>query len=63
MIQEGVIHPNERVVGVLTGNLLKDPDVVVGYHTGTLEGIDIHRANAPVVAPADIDAIRAVLRN
>jgi threonine synthase len=63
LIQEGVIHPNERVVGVLTGNLLKDPDVVVGYHTGTLEGIDIHRANGPVVAPADIESIRALLRN
>jgi hypothetical protein len=43
--------------------LLKDPDVVVGYHTGTLEGIDSDRANAPVSAPADIDAIRALLRS
>jgi threonine synthase len=63
LVQEGVIRSDERVVGVLTGHLLKDPDVVVGYHTGKLDGIEIHRANGPVVAPADIDAIRVLLRN
>jgi threonine synthase len=63
LMDEGVIEANAHVVGVLTGNLLKDPDVVVGYHTGTLNGIDSDRANAPVSAPADIDAIRALLRS
>ena len=47
----------------VSGALLKDPDVVVGYHTGSLEGIQIQRANAPLVAPADVDAIRALLRS
>jgi len=63
LVSEGIISSDEHVVGVLTGNLLKDPDVVVGYHTGSLEGIQIQRANAPIVAPADVDAIRALLRS
>jgi len=34
LIQEGVIRPDERVACILTGHVLKDPDVTVGYHTG-----------------------------
>ncbi len=30
----GVIGPEDRVVGLLTGNLLKDPDAVIYYHGG-----------------------------
>jgi len=63
LVAEGVIGKNETVVGVLTGNLLKDPDVVVGYHTSTLDGIESARANAPVKAPADIEAIRQLIRS
>ncbi len=63
LVEEGVIGADETIVGVLTGHLLKDPDVVVGYHTGSLEGIEMHRANAPIKAPADVDAIRAILRD
>ena len=62
LIDEGVIARGSTVAGVLTGHLLKDPDVVVGYHTGSLEGIEIHRANAPIQAPADLQAIRDILR-
>jgi len=50
------------VCGVLTGHLLKDPDVVVGYHTGTLDGIDSNHANPPLSVPDDLDAILAELR-
>ena len=32
----GKIEKNESVVGVLTGNVLKDPDYVAHYHRGTL---------------------------
>ena len=63
LIKEGVIAKNETVVGVLTGNLLKDPDVVVGYHTNTLEGIESARANAPAKAPADVEAIRRLINS
>ncbi len=33
LLREGVIKPDERVVCILTGHQLKDPDVTVGYHT------------------------------
>ncbi len=62
LVQEGIIDPQQRVVGMLTGNLLKDPDIVVNYHMGELEGIESQRANAPISAPADVDEIRRIIR-
>jgi threonine synthase len=34
LVAEGVIKPDETVVCILTGHVLKDPDVTVEYHTG-----------------------------
>lgn len=34
LLREGVIGPGQRVVCILTGHQLKDPDVTVAYHTG-----------------------------
>jgi threonine synthase len=63
----GVISPEERVVAVLTGNVLKDPDYIYRYHTGQLQtpsGAPIHSTfgNQPVVAPNDPDRIAAMLQ-
>ena len=33
LVAEGVIGPDERVVCILTGHQLKDPDATVAYHT------------------------------
>jgi threonine synthase len=54
------------VVAVLTGNVLKDPDYIYRYHTGTLEAPDGTRimpnfGNAPTVVPNDADRIAALL--
>ncbi|HEX8271767.1 MAG TPA: threonine synthase [Longimicrobiaceae bacterium] len=49
----GVIRPDERVCAVLTGHLLKDPDAVVRYHRGELEGIRPTFANRPVSTEAE----------
>lgn len=60
----GVIAPDEKVIGILTGNILKDPDAVVGYHQDTLMdhyGIRGTFANKPVVIPATLDAVRKAL--
>jgi threonine synthase len=38
LVADGVIKPDETVVGVLTGHLLKDTDYVMGYHGNTLVG-------------------------
>jgi threonine synthase len=40
LVADGVIKPDETVVGVLTGHLLKDTDYVMGYHGNTLVGPD-----------------------
>jgi len=32
LIREGVIRPRDRVVAVLTGHVLKDPETVTRYH-------------------------------
>ena len=64
---EGVIGKNERVVCILTGHALKDPNVTVDYHTevnlGQIEKyqrVGVKRANLanrPVVVPDDLDKI------
>ena len=54
----GIIQPNHRVVAVLTGHLLKDPDVTLQYHTGQLGG---DRANPPVTIDPTLEALEAVL--
>jgi threonine synthase len=61
--EKGIIEPDQLVVGILTGNLLKDPDAVVDYHTGNLadQGIASNFANAPEQIPATIEAVRKAL--
>ena len=68
---EGVIGRDERVVCVLTGHLLKDPNLTVRYHS--LSGDELRAkygeygiqeasmANRPVPVPNDADEIIAVL--
>jgi threonine synthase len=36
LVADGFIRPEEDVVAVLTGHVLKDPDYVINYHRGTL---------------------------
>jgi threonine synthase len=67
LVQEGVISPDERVVCVLTGHVLKDPDATVAYHTADQKTFDeklgkrgVKRAmfaNRAVQVPNDLDEI------
>ena len=61
LVQEGVIRSDETVCGILTGHLLKDPDVVVQYHKSQLEGFHSSRANPPVSCEADLEAVLRLL--
>ena len=63
LVDAGVISPDESVVGILTGNLLKDPDAVVNYHLGNLkkQGIDGSYKNAPVVIDATVEAVKKAI--
>jgi threonine synthase len=60
LVAKGVIAPDAKVVGILTGNVLKDPDAVVGYHQNTLRdrGIVGTYANAPRQIQPTVAAVR-----
>ncbi len=57
LVATGVIDPGSSICGILTGHVLKDPDVIVRYHSGALDAIESREANAPVRVAADLDAI------
>jgi threonine synthase len=66
LTSSGAIRPDEDVVAVLTGNVLKDPDYIYRYHTGALDAPDGSRiqsnfGNQPVVVPNDPEAIGRIL--
>jgi threonine synthase len=56
---EGIIQPGQRVVAVLTGNVLKDPGATVDYHTGAWPGA--RYANRPQPVAADLAAVRELI--
>ena len=58
LVRADVIRPGQSVVAVLTGHLLKDPDVVIDYH---LRGRG-PRANRPIEIEPRLAAVEAVLR-
>jgi len=62
----GVMDRSARVVAVLTGNLLKDPDYIYKYHTGKLQSpvsgtIVPTFGNQPAVVRNDPDLIASLL--
>ena len=61
LVADGVVHPNDDVVVVLTGHLLKDPDTVIRYHRGELDGIESGLANPPVAAEATLASVLAAM--
>ncbi len=72
LVSEGVIGPDERVVCILTGHQLKDPDATVAYHTADKElfqeklgsrGVNsAPHANRAVSVANDLDEIIKVIR-
>ncbi len=69
LVAAGSMASGDSVVAVLTGNLMKDPDYTVSYHTGKLALTeDGHRvaiegrfANQPLSVAADKEAIKRAL--
>ena len=62
----GVMRASEDVVGILTGNVLKDPDYIYRYHTGQLQAPDgsaiaPNFGNKPTVVPNDPETIAKLL--
>jgi len=67
LVERGVIDRSAEVVAILTGNLLKDPDYVYRYHTGSLEApsgrpVRGKFANRPVVVDNDPEEIVRLLQ-
>ena len=72
LVKQGFVKPEESVVLVLTGNLLKDPDFTMGFHRGDLfQGSTDEAASAglnslrrpPVVLDATLDAVVGALEH
>jgi threonine synthase len=61
LVRMGVIDHAETVVGILTGHLLKDPTVILDYHTGQLADIEPTYANRLLTAAPTLEAIRRLL--
>ncbi|HRR06651.1 MAG TPA: pyridoxal-phosphate dependent enzyme, partial [Victivallales bacterium] len=59
--EKGLIKESDFVVGILTGNLLKDPDAVLGYHTNKLPGIVANFANMPIKIKANLESFKKIL--
>jgi threonine synthase len=57
LIEQGLIKPEETIVGILTGNLLKDPGATVDYHTGGWPKAQF--ANRPVQLEPTLDAVQS----
>ncbi len=66
LVASGKISPNDDVVAVLTGHLLKDPDYILRYHSGELESagrrIESRYANRPQVVAASADELERAIR-
>ncbi|MDP6111912.1 MAG: threonine synthase [Planctomycetota bacterium] len=55
--EEDTIGSDERVVVISTAHGLKFSEFKVGYHEGTLDGVDSRHSNPPIELPPDIDRI------
>ena len=61
MIAAGTVDRDEKVIAILTGHSLKDPDYTVSYHEGSL-GLDPQFANRVTKVSSDRVAILAALK-
>jgi threonine synthase len=66
LVKAGVMTRGDRVVAILTGSVMKDPDYIYRYHTGALKtpaGVPITGtyANQPQTVRNDATAITEML--
>jgi threonine synthase len=67
LVKQGFVNPDETVVLVLTGNLLKDPDFTIDFHRGDMFGGGQEAAalgplrHPPIVLDASLDAVMRTL--
>lgn len=61
LVAAGEIPVDATVVGVLTGNVLKDTDNIIKYHLDDVDSAPRARANRPIRIAATMDAMKRVL--
>ena len=61
LVASGDLPKDARVVGILTGHVLKDADAVMTYHLQDADGRPRPNANRPVSIPASLSALVEVL--
>jgi threonine synthase len=68
LVKQGFVRPDETVVLVLTGHLLKDPDFTIEFHRGEMFADDKPTAaelnplrHPPVVLDATLEAVMHTL--
>lgn len=61
LIENNIIKPEENVVAILTGNILKDPDTTIGYHMKTLPGFEYSYANEIISTNGETNDVKKVL--
>jgi threonine synthase len=69
LLSQGFVKPDETIVLILTGNLLKDPDFTIEFHRGEMfkeADADVHAGlkslrRPPVVLDATLDAVTRTL--
>jgi threonine synthase len=61
LVQSGTIRRGERVVCVLTGHLLKDPETTLAWQRGTLAPHAAGPRSQPVLIEAQAGALRRAL--
>lgn len=68
LADQGIIKQGEFVVGVLTGNVMKDTDYILAYHTGKLispdgNNIGASFANRPISMSNDLTTLAHMLNS
>ena len=61
LIEKGTLSKKDRTIVISTAHGLKFSEFKVGYHEGTLAGVDCKYANQPINLPPDVDKIKEVL--
>ena len=61
LVERGVISRSDRTVIISTAHGLKFSEFKVGYHEGTIEGINIKYPNKPIILPPDISRVQDAL--
>jgi len=61
LVQRGDIASDERVVVISTAHGLKFTAFKIGYHNGTLEGVDPRYANRPIELRPEYDEVKGTL--